>query len=278
MLIGCVVWCVAAMSIFAQDSTPETSLQIYKVGDLVSYNTVNQAAAWSRVSPKIWQAEHAETTESLERLASLVTSLCSTKPVVIGSYQETLSLVVRHTAEGHREIVELLQMLRTGNEPSIRMRCQPMGNSSSEHLRSLPAEKQERAEELVMQKILTPDEAREVMELVAPDPEFARLEETVQLVVGRKTSWGQSSLPATATARMIPGQRLIQLRIDNVVDDLDEFGDTLPVASQVFDIQEGSSAVWHQFCDGGTLVWLITPSIIGPSVADNAAARTTATK
>lgn len=274
VLIGCALWLIPAMSLSAEDAPPETSIQIYRVGDLVSYNTLNQAVAWSHISPEAWQAEHAETIESLERLTSLVRSLCCTKPTAVESHRETLSLIVRHTADGHREIDQLLKALRIGNEPSIRLTCQPICDPSGSHLKSLPEEQRKRAEELLMRKTLTPDEAREARELLA-EPDYAQIEQTVQLVAGRKASWGHYERPATATARIVPGKRSIQLRVDYVVDDP---GDTLPVASQVFDIQERFSAISHHTCDGGTLVWLISPSIIEPAVAGNAGARTTATK
>ena len=71
MLIGCALWLVPAMSLSAEDAALETSLQIYKVGDLVSRNAVNKASMFPRdVSLEEWAAEHVETIESLERLTS----------------------------------------------------------------------------------------------------------------------------------------------------------------------------------------------------------------
>lgn len=274
VLIGGAFWLALTTSLSAKDVTPETSIQIYRVGDLVSYNALHQAVAWSHISPEAWQSEHTETLEALERLTSLVESVCSTQPAAVESHRETLSLIVRHSSDGHREIDQLLTALRIGNEPSIRMTCQPICNPSGSYLESLPEEKRKRAEELLMRKTLSPDEAREAKEVLA-NPEYAPMEQTVQLVTGRKASWGQSGRPATATARIVPGKRSIQLRVDYVVNDP---GDTLPIQSQVFDIQDGFSAISHHFCDGGTVVWLISPSIIEPAVTGNAETRTTAAK
>ena len=122
----------------------------------------------------------------------MVKSLCSTKPAVVGSHQETLSLIVRSTAEGHGEIDKLLGALRNGNEPTIRLTFQPLGDPSESNLKSLqtlPEEEKQRFQELLLGvRALTPDEAREVTDLHAK-PAHPLTARTVRVVAGRKTSW-----------------------------------------------------------------------------------------
>lgn len=276
MLIASAVSMVLAASVFAEDATPPTSIQVYGVADLVSYNTLHQAEFIGHISPAEWRAEHAETIASLDRLVLLVKAQCATKLATVEPHRETLSLVVRNTAEGHREVDQLLQSLRTGNKPSIWLTCQSIGYLGDAHVQALPSEEQERAFKLVMKQVLSPDETREARELLGERPdalmECGPVVLTVPLVAGRKTSWGISGFKTflgfkTATACLAPDKSSIQLRVDYVNDDL---GDTVPVGTQTFEIPIGSSAVFIQHCDGAYMPWLITPTMIDPATVANA--------
>jgi len=263
--------CLAAPA-FAEDAAPETSIQLYSVGDLVSADAL-EVADWGKIPAEEWQVGHSRTIEALERLAALVEGMCTTKPAAVAAHRETLSLAVRHTAEGHREIEQLLKSLRTNNQPALRLTFQPLCTVSSMLIESLPKEKQERAYELLERKFLSAEEAQEARQLLT-EPRYKDWEEDIHLVPGRKTSWGHPARPAAATARILPGTRSVQLRLDYVIDDIVD--ETVPVASQVFEIQEGASAVSQHYCDGGTIVWLITPTILTPVPAEEAQAQVTA--
>lgn len=260
MLVAHIFSVAVAIPVFAEEAAPETSIKVYNVSDLASQNTLRQTVDLAHISPEEWRNEHVETIESLDRLASLVQAMCATKSSAVQPYRDTLSLVVRHTADGHREIDELLKTLRSGNQPSIRLTCQLVYYPQDENLSTSP-EKQQRAEVLLMKKILTSEEAEEMKELVA-HPQFAGQQQTVDLVTGRKTSWGQHGRPAFATARLVPEKHSVQLRVDYLADDI---GEKFPVAAQVFEIPEGHSAMFLHICDGGAVVWLITPTPIEPA-------------
>lgn len=283
VLIACAILVIVATPLFAEDATPKTSIHVYRVGDLVSYNSLPETVVRGMVrniSPKEWCSEHTETIESLDCLASLVRAMCGTKATTVESHRGTLSLVVRHTADGHQEIEQLLNELRMGNEPSIQVTYQLIISPKSPCFQSLPQEKRKLATELLSKKVLTPDEAREARDLLAiPEvelPEYLKLDQTpLQLVAGRKAYWGIDEYPAAMTACIVPGKHSIQLRVDYVADDI---GDTIPVESQVFDIQDGFSTISLHTCDGATLAWLITPTIIEPAAAANARLQMTATK
>ncbi len=257
-LVFCTLFSVFATPTFAEETTPETSVQLYNVADLVTYGTPHESME-RQISPAEWQSQHVETIQSLDRLAALVKGMSSTKWSKVEAYPETLSLVVRNTADGHREIHQLLKLLRTANQPSIRLTCY------GTDIEALP---EDRAVKLWMKKTLTSDEAREAKELFGK-PDFANYDQTLQLAAGRKTAWGMPALPATATASVVPGKRSIQLRIDYVSNNI---GDKIPVKSQVFEIEEGHSAISLQTCDGGTVMWLITPTRIEPKAPGDSTA------
>jgi hypothetical protein len=267
VLVTCAVLIIAASPSFADEPLPATSIQVYHVGDLVSVSALHESVQ-GQVSPTEWRSEHAETIQSLNRLASLMTALGSTKSAKVEAYPETLSLVARNTAEGHREIAELLNLLRSGNEPSIRLTCQPLCDPEGTHIQSLPEDKKKRLGELLTKKTLTADEVRELKEHLR-EPGYEIYDQTIQLVAGRKASWGIPGRPAMATACVVPGKQSIRLRLDYVVDDI---ADKVPVASQVFEIETGASVISYHTCDGGTTVWLITPTMIEPRIAGHSTA------
>ena len=268
VLSSCALLMIAASPLLGEEPLPATSIQVYHVGDLVSFSALHETIQ-RQVSPMEWQSQDTQTIQSLDRLASLVTTMCSTKLAKVEPYPETLSLVVRDTAEGHREIAQLLKQLRTGNEPSIQLTCQLICEPTGPHIQSLPEDKKIRAGELLMKKTLTRDEVREAKELLRV-PGYETYDQTIKLVAGRKTSWGIPDRPATATAFAIPGARSIRLCLDYVVDDIT---DKIPVASQVFEMETGTSVISHHTCDGGTCVWLITPTLIEPAVAADSTAK-----
>jgi hypothetical protein len=249
-------------SLATAEEAPETSVHIYPVGDLAAESMLRQGQEYEKISPEAWRSEHAETLESLARLARLVQALSTEKVAAVEPHRESLSLVVRHTAAGHREIEELLAGLRTASQPAIQLACRPLGNLD-EQVKSLTAEQQSRMEELLTQRVVKAEEIQEFLKLIGA-PQVHPLAQTVRLVEGKKTSWGLFGRPATAAARRSQTAGAIDLRIDYVVDDID---DSVPVSAQVFSIPAGSSAVSLQCCDGATVLWLITPSPLEPAAA-----------
>jgi hypothetical protein len=242
-------------SLVSAEEAPETSVHIYPVGDLAAESMLRQGEEYAKISPEAWRSEHAETIESLTRLAELVQSLSSEKVAAVEPHRESLSLVVRHTAAGHREIEELLAGLRTASQPAIQLACRSLG-VLDDQLKSLTAEQESRIEALLSQRVVNADEIQEFLKLISA-PQATPGAQTVHLVEGKKTSWGVFGRPATAAARRSQTPSAIDLRVDYVVDDI---GDSVPVSAQVFTIPAGCSAISLHYCDGGTSLWLITPS------------------
>ena len=138
-LITIVVWMVVASPSLGEDAPAKTSIRLYKVADLVSNNLSETVA--SQISLEEWRSENKETIQALDRLASLVKAMSSTELSRVEPYPATLSLVIRHTAEGHREIDEMLELLRKANEPTIQLTCELIDVS---RLKSLPEDQVER--------------------------------------------------------------------------------------------------------------------------------------
>lgn len=243
------------------DPQPENTVKIYHVGDLVSADAINAGTAFGQTTKGEWGAQYRETIEALQELQSLVCSVCTLKPAAVGTYKTSLSLVVRHTAEGHREVEELLNSLRADEAPCIKLECRALFSPDQMRADKIPKEKQideERIFQLVYSQLtVTPQEARELVEMQLGNSRVR----TVHLKAGRRTSWGDFGRPCTAVGRVLPGQGVAQIRIDNISDDVTE---VVPYHSQVFEIKTGDSAVFHHYCDGGTVIWLITATVLRP--------------
>ena len=97
-------------------NSPESIVRIYSVGDLVSIEVTS-----GEFSPGNRDSVAPETLRALNNLASIVESMCSQKPVAVRTYAPTLSLIVRHSSAGHKEIDDLLRSLGQADRCSIRM-------------------------------------------------------------------------------------------------------------------------------------------------------------
>ena len=243
------------------DSQAQTTVKIYRVGDLVSADAIDAGNGFGQTTRKEWGAEYRETNEALRELQMLVCSMCTLKPAAVGTYKTSLSLVVRHTAAGHREIEDLLNSLRAEEAPCIKLECRALFSPDQMRSGTIPNEKQideQRILQLVYsQSTVTPQEARELVDMQLGGSKV----QTVHLKAGRRTTWGDFGRPSTVVGRVLPGQGVARVRIDNISDDVTE---TVPYRSQVFEIKTGDSAVFHHYCDGGTVVWLITATVLHP--------------
>lgn len=252
---------VGSYALADDDPDPPQTVKVYRVGDLVSADAMNADTVAGRTTKEEWGAEYRETIEALQELQTLISSVCESKPAGIGIYRPSLSLVVRHTGEGHREIEELLSSLRAQEAPCIKLECRALFSPDQLSADNLPKEHkidEERVVQLVYsQSTVTPQEARELADMGFGRPTV----QTVYLKSGHRTSWGDYGRPCTAVGRVLPEQGVAQIRIDNITDDVTDY---VPFASQLYEIKSGESAVFHHHCDGGTMIWLITATVLSP--------------
>lgn len=240
---------------FGQSSqVPVTTIQTYRVGDLIS-KTAIEMAPMGKTTSKEWGAEYPQTLEALTELQGLVEAMCSQKPAAVKTYSPSLSLIVRHTAEGHEEVRELLQTLRQEVPVDLRLECRALYSDVGELVKIKRNESEQvRLETLLAKTKFTKDEAAELLQFLPHGPLISH---TVELRNGRRTSWGRNELPCTATGCVDRINSMAHVRIDFIADDLAE---STPFGSQSLKLGNGESAIFNHYCDGGTIVWLVTAS------------------
>lgn len=244
--------CVA----FGQETqTSVTTIQAYRVGDLISTTAVEMASI-GKTTSREWGTEYPETLQALTELQGIVEAMCSQKPVAVRAYSPSLSLIVRHTAEGHEEIRQLLQTLRQEEPVDLRLEFRALCSSTHELLKGQRKEgEQKRLVALLEKKKFTKEEASELLQFL---PEGPKISQTVELRNGKRASWGGDGIfSCTAMGRVDRVNSSAQFRIDFIADDL---ADSTPFGSQTLRLANGESAFFNYYCDGGAVVWLVTAS------------------
>ncbi len=241
---------------YADDSaTQVTTVKIYRVGDLVSADAINTRSSFGKTSNKEWESEYPATLNALAELQTVVETMCSPKPIAVKAYSPSLSLIVRHTPDGHDEVKQLLQTLREDDQVSVHLECRAVFSDPAElKAKELTEAEQKRLESLLSNTRFTKDETGELLAFI-PKPIHKH---TVVLRSGRRTPWGDAERPCTATGRVDSANNIAQIRIDFISDD---YSDATPFGSQVLSLADGESAFFTHYCDGGTVVWLVTSTI-----------------
>lgn len=238
----------------AGDSPSEVSiLRVYPVGDLVCADALHRSSG-GKTSSHAWASEYPETLKALEELRSIVDAMYPQDSVTVTSYAPSLCLIVRHSQSGHDEIDQLLRDLNKGSDSSILIECRALFTGSRaepDHQHASETE-QNRMHALLSKRTLTKSETTELMTLLPP---ISPQKEAVTLKPGRRTPWGHAGRPCTATGRINHSKNTIELRIDYISDD---FAQATPFGSETFSLAKGENALFHHYCDGGTVVWLIS--------------------
>lgn len=102
-------------------SVPTTTVCVYRVADLVAYDTVRQGPPFGVCTMEEWQSEHKQTLDALEGLGDLLQTTFAADSASFATHAESLSLIIRHTSEGHGEIADLLEQLRQNDESQIEL-------------------------------------------------------------------------------------------------------------------------------------------------------------
>ena len=238
------VW-TASVSLADDAPISDSVVRVYPVGDLVSI-----AATSGGTASGDWDAVAPETLKALDQLGSIVESMALQKPVTVRTYAPTLSLVVRHTPEGHKEIAHLLHSLGETDRCSIQVEFRPV---DFEKLDALAEADESNSLSLLMKRQLTAEQTTELLELLGPNEAHV---ESVTLKSGRRTSWGHAYLPRTVTGRVDHSTRRVALRIDFVTGD----GEAVPpvYGTESLALAAGESALFTHFYDGARMGWLVS--------------------
>ena len=265
-------------SSFGEEAHPtETSIKVYRVADLVSENLFTLQLTSGNSTDDQQQDHRSETIDALSRLSDLIKTVCGETPVAVDSHVETLSLVVRHSADGHREVGELFEMLRQQSTPTISVEFTPLTGDNDAHHNALSEEDRAYLEELYYRGVvagsLTVEDAQNAKTRIQ-DPNLRQQTLKVKLLEGRKASWGPFSMGAV-TARIHPNSGSIQLRIDYITDE-DRIGQSQPLHSQILEVPSGRSLVLLTYMADSSTLWLITPRLIKEADQSEAPAQTSA--
>lgn len=240
----------------------KTSLKVYHVGNIASSRAMKAGLGGKSTSDE-WASEHAETTNALGEIQELVECLCEEKPLVVKVYTPSLSLVVRSTESGHKEVEQILQELGGTRETLIQMEYRAVAafegsDEASGSRASLTEAERLRFAILNCKSQLTKAETSEMNALSDRVP-FGDFKETVVLKPGHRTPWGDPFWPTTAMARWNRDKQTIDIRIDAIADDL---GEVTPTCTRVLSLAEGESARTMHPHDGHMAVWRITAKVV----------------
>ncbi|QEG41012.1 hypothetical protein [Roseimaritima ulvae] len=246
---------ITVTSVYGADDAPaeSTILKVYPVGNIVAASAMKSGMGGHTTLDE-WGAPYPETMNALDELRGLVDTMCSQKPLAVAAYPPSLSLIVRHTKDGHEEIAQLLESLAEDKDAAIQVECRALYSQSPTELdhSERTEEQQKTLHELLSKKRLTKTETTSLLALL---PAEADNKFSLALVPGRRVAWGVPGRPCTAMGRINHKKGLAEVRLDFISDD---YAESTPFGTQIVSLADGESAFFHHYCDGGTVVWLVT--------------------
>ena len=253
-----------------KQNPPPSILKVYPVGNLISARSMTSESS-GMTTKEQWNEQYSQTLQGLDELADIVETMCADSPMAISTFPQSLSLVVRHSEEGHAEIADLLKSLAGDHGESIQMSCRmlyadvPPKSSNPDHTEA----DRERLISLLSKKNLSAKQSAELKELM-PGPDADELDSSyvynVTLNAGLRTPWSLFGQQYTAVGRVAPNGKQVELRVDYITDQGDE--QTVPFGAQVLKLEAGRSAIFKTQFYGSTLVWLITAKVSGIDTAE----------
>ena len=112
------------------------------------------------------------TIKALDELCEVVETMCENKPIAIKSYAPSLSLIVRHTEDGHKEIAQLLQQLCDNDRPSIHLEFRGLDLKNALQIADtdLTEDEEQRFISLLAQSRFTKAESAELLSFIPAQP------------------------------------------------------------------------------------------------------------
>lgn len=250
------------------------SVKVYPVGDLIALgtpakpimipsrpiegNNSYQAAPYqpaAYAAPVSYPGAASPTTSDqspIGRLAEVVRAMSTAE---VSPHLDTMSLVVRDTESGHREVKELLEGLRQAATPTIQVEFRRMFTEGFKTDQLTP-EQLEQIKRLIYNSVLNQEEATTLRELDT----HSHIAQPVSLLPGRAKNWGDITHRGQVMAIPSPDRKSIQLQLEYISKEGEYI--TSPYNSHTLHVPLTHSAIVHQeFKDQGTY-WLITPSFI----------------
>lgn len=261
LILGMTTPCIS------DDTFPrKTSLKVYPVGNIVSAAAM-KARVIGRTTNDEWASEYVETRNALGEIKELIETLSREKPESVAIYAPSLSLIIRQSEEGHKEIEELLNQLGGVTDDLIEMEYRPVVTEGSEEINagfaSLTEVEQRRLVILNAKPRLTKAETAELNAFMTRLSVLEWTKDSVLLKPGQRAQWGSQMWPTTAMARVDHQKKTVDIRIDAISDD---FGELTPVSTHLLTLAEGESAHIMYPCDGHISKWLITAKLVKPRV------------
>ena len=242
-----------------------TVVRVYHVGNLVSADAIDSGSHFfGKATLQEWTSQHPATIKALDELCEIVDTMSENKPSTIKSYAPSLSLIVRHTEVGHKEIAQLLQQLCDNDPPSIHLefRALVVKNELQVAPTDLTDDEAQRFSSLLGTKLrFTKAESAEFLSFIPAQPAQYK----VALKSGRRTPWGDPNRPSTVTGRVDSETRTADIRIDFISDD--HFEEPIKWASAVFSLADGESAIFQHDFDSAVVTWLVTAKLTTPQPA-----------
>ena len=251
---------------YADDSAEmPTMVRVYHAGNLVSSEAIDSGNHFfGEATLEEWASQYPATIKALDELCEIVDTMCENKPIAIKSYAPSLSLIVRHTEDGHKEIAQLLHQLRDNDPPSIHLefRALVVKNELQVAPTDLTEDEAQRFSSLLATKSrFTKAESAELLSFIPAQP----VQYKVGLKSGRRTPWGDPNRPSTATGRVDSETRTADIRIDFISDDY--FEESIMWASAVLSLADGESAIFQHDFDSAVVTWLVTANLTTPQPA-----------
>lgn len=293
-----VLYFTAAASGYAQQASGETtSVKVYHVGDLVARQTVRASAVMSTVTKEEWTREHKQTIESLHNLAKLIEKIIPAETGAVAAHDDSLNIIVRHTAAGHQQIAGLLEQLREAERPVVELTLIPimdpegseaLGNKIEEFVSEGNVPGTDNLAPFVVEafaeQVLDPGRTQEILKILDSHklpksyPLLFLKPSKIRMTNGRKTPIGSKMTPMCATVVIDDSDEEIRLRIDVAnVADLDDEG--FSCQTQSLTIPPGHSAVLFGPHLPDTIeqtFWLAIPKRIEPEQKMTSVSRDTA--
>ena len=220
----------------------------------------------NRDTKEVYDKYETEIEQSLQDLVKTVTAACTQPPKFVQVLSSSRCLLIGHTEAGHQEIVDFMSDIGISND-RIRLRGVAIEITSDES-KTLGIELSQQA----LHQVISPEQVEKLREFSKSRPSvlenssdvvsFVAMDETLVSGTQRPLKiMGDFPIPLTIAARITPGRKQIQIRMD-----MHRIGNTDAeyVAPQFQTLSDGQSVL---FATLENFYWLATADIVHDTIA-----------